>query len=173
MIQTGRFTAKHDGPVVVFMIGMRVNNWLRVSEWWPVAMAMGPMISYLFKHPESGFLGGWGPVLSGGFREITMIQYWRSAEDLERFARQDPSLHPDAWKKFFKQSFKSGDVGIWHETFKVEPRAFENIYVNMPKFGLGAATESIPVKGKLETMRGRLNGEQPIPNEPTSPSKPA
>ncbi len=159
MIQAGRFTAQHEGPLVVFIIGMRVNNWLRIREWWPVAMAMGPMISYLFKHPESGFLGGFGPLLSGGFREITLVQYWRSAQDLERFARQDPNLHPEAWKKFFKQSFKSGAVGIWHETYKVEAGAFENIYGNMPLFGLGAATKAIPVKGKLETMKGRLDKE--------------
>lgn len=159
MIQSGRFTTEHSEPVVIFLIGMRINNWLKVREWWPVAMAMGPMVSYLFQHPESGFLGGWGPLLSGGFREITMIQYWRSVEDLERFARQEPNIHPEAWKNFFKRSFKSGAVGIWHETYYVESGAFENIYGNMPVFGLGKATKLVPVKGKLETMRERLNRE--------------
>ena len=159
MIQHGRFTAQHQGDLVVFLIGMRINNWLKFREWWPVAMAMGPMISYLFKHPESGFLGGWGPLLSGGFREITMIQYWRSTEDLERFARQDPNLHPEAWKNFFKRSFKGDAVGIWHETYKVEAGAFENIYGNMPLYGLAKATKAVSVQGKLESMRGRLERE--------------
>ncbi|MDX2005742.1 MAG: DUF4188 domain-containing protein [Meiothermus sp.] len=172
MIQKGRFTAKHDGSVVVFMIGMRVNNWLKVREWWPVATAMGPMIAYLFKNPQSGFLGGWGPMFSPNLREITLVQYWRSAEDLERFARQDPNIHPEAWKNFFRQSYKGGAVGIWHETFKVEAGAFENVYGNMPKFGLAAATDSVAVKGKLETMRGRLNQEAPNPQPPLSPQAP-
>jgi len=42
MVQIGRFTAKHERPLVVFLIGMRVNNWLRWREWLPVARAMGP-----------------------------------------------------------------------------------------------------------------------------------
>ncbi|MBF6594372.1 MAG: DUF4188 domain-containing protein [Thermaceae bacterium] len=156
MIQTGRFTAKHQGPLVVFLIGMRVNNWLKPREWLPVFSAMGPMISYLYQHPESGFLGGLGPIFSLGMREVTLVQYWHSAEDLERFARQDPNLHPEAWKRFFRSSFKGGAVGIWHETYKVEAGAFESVYGNMPSYGLGKATKAVPIKGKLETMRGRL-----------------
>lgn len=159
MIQAGRVTAQHQGPLVVFLIGMRVNNWLRFREWWPVASAMPGMLAYLFKHPESGFLGGFGPLLSGGFREITMVQYWRSTEDLERFARQDPSLHPEAWKRFFRQSFKGGAVGIWHETYIIAKH--ESVYGNMPLFGLAKASRAIPVKGKLESMRERLAEREP------------
>jgi len=32
-----------------------------------------------------------------------------------------------------------GSVGIWHETYQVARGAYENIYVNMPPFGLGKA----------------------------------
>lgn len=156
MIQTGRFTAQFDGPLAVFLIGMRVNNWLKFREWLPVFGAMGPMISYLYQHPESGFLGGVGPVFSLGMREVTLVQYWRSAGDLERFARQSPDLHPEAWKRFFRQSFKGGAVGIWHETFRVEAGAFESVYGNMPLHGLGKATQAVPIRGKTEAMRGRL-----------------
>jgi hypothetical protein len=87
------------------------------------------------------------------------VQYWRSTEDLERFARQDPNLHPDAWKNFFRQSSKGGAVGIWHETYRVEAGAFENIYGNMPLHGLAKATKAVAVKGKLETMGGRMGKE--------------
>ena len=34
-------------------------------------------------------------------------------------------------------------VGIWHETYLVEPNQFEVFYGNMPKFGLGAAMEHV------------------------------
>ncbi|HEU4740952.1 MAG TPA: DUF4188 domain-containing protein [Meiothermus sp.] len=157
-VQAGRFTAQHEGPLVVFLIGMRVNNWLRLREWMPVAGAMGPMLSYLYQHPESGFLGANGPFLSLNFREIVTVQYWRSTEDLERFAGQAPDLHPEAWRKFFRQSFKGGAVGIWHETYRVEAGAFENIYGNMPLYGLARASRAVPVRGKLESMRGRMGG---------------
>lgn len=158
MVQIGRFTAQHDGPMVVFLIGMRVNNWLRWREWLPVASAMGPMQDYLRRYPESGFLGANGPFFSPNFREIVTVQYWRSTEDLERFARQDPHLHPEAWRRFFRQSFKGGAVGIWHETYRVEAGAFESVYGNMPPYGLARATEAVPVRGRLESMRGRLGG---------------
>ena len=100
-IYNGRYTAKTDQPFVVFLIGMRVNKWWRLDKWLPVASAVGPMLRTLFTHPEKGFLHAeffWnlhGPVL---------IQYWRSFENLKRFARQPSDPHVEAWKKFYSQS---------------------------------------------------------------------
>ena len=156
MIQQGRFTAKHEGDIVVFLIGIRINNWLQFREWLPVFQAMQPMIEYLYQHPERGFLSV-ETLLSPNFRQVTMIQYWRNHQDLERFARQDPSLHPEAWKNFFKYAYRSQSVGIWHETYQVKAGAFETIYGNMPLYGLAKASQAVPVQGKLETMRGRLD----------------
>lgn len=153
MIQQGRFTAAHQGDIVVFLIGMRINNWLKFQEWLPVARAMQPMIEYLYQHPESGFLGATSQI-SMDFRQITMIQYWRSHQDLEHFARQDPSLHPEAWKNFFKNAYRSQSVGIWHETYQVKAGCFESIYGNMPLYGLAKASGGVAVQGKLETVRG-------------------
>ena len=96
-IFNGRYTAKADEPFVVFLIGMRINKWWRIDKWLPVSAAMGPMLQTLFTHPEKGFLHAeffWnmsGPVF---------IQYWRSFEDLERFARHPSEPHLKAWKKF-------------------------------------------------------------------------
>lgn len=160
MVQRGRFTAQHEGPVVVFMIGMRVNNWLKPHQWWPVFSAMGPMLAYLHRNPQSGFLGGVGPLLSPGFRQVTLIQYWRSTTDLERFAQTDPQLHPKAWKRFFAASFKGGSVGIWHETY--EAQRFETVYGNMPPFGLGQASGLQAVKGNHDSMRQRLYPEKGV-----------
>nr|WP_238544738.1 DUF4188 domain-containing protein [Geomicrobium sp. JCM 19037] len=33
-----RVTADHDGDIVVFIIGMRVNKWWNIKSWWPVFM---------------------------------------------------------------------------------------------------------------------------------------
>jgi len=87
-----------------------------------------------------------------------IVQYWRSTENLEHFARQDPDLHPEAWRRFFRYSFKGGAVGIWHETYRVGAGTFESVYSNMPPYGLARATEAVPVRGRLESMRGRLSG---------------
>ena len=153
-IFNGRFTAKTDEPFVVFLIGMRINQWWRVDKWMPVAAAMSPMLSTLIAHPEKGFLHGeffWnlqGPVT---------IQYWRSFEDLERFARQPAEPHLGPWKRFNEAVGASGTVGIWHETYLVNPNQYECVYGNMPLFGLGAAMEHSPAIGNRETARLRLS----------------
>ena len=149
----GRFTADIDGSFVVFMIGMRINKPLAFSKWVPTALAMGPMLRSLAQNPDSGCLGGEPFLYSGG---IGLVQYWRSAEDLERFARSPQEPHLKAWQRFNKAVGKDGSVGIWHETFLVAADAYEAIYANMPRFGLSAATGHVPVGKRGETARERL-----------------
>ena len=108
-IYPGRFTAQIEGPLVVFLIGMRINRPLALHKWVPVAREMGPMLSSLYKDPDSGFLGGELIFYLGG---VGQIQYWRSTEDLERFARDPKEPHLSAWKRFNKAIGKDGGVGI-------------------------------------------------------------
>jgi hypothetical protein len=56
MINKKRVTASFDGSFVVFLIGMRVNEPLKVHKWLPVATAMPRMIKELYRQPELGFL---------------------------------------------------------------------------------------------------------------------
>jgi hypothetical protein len=51
MIRPGRFAARFDGDFVVFLIGMRVNQPLKVHRWLPVVRAMPRMIRELIQHP--------------------------------------------------------------------------------------------------------------------------
>jgi hypothetical protein len=44
-----------------------------------------------------------------------------------------------------------GRVGVWHETYVVEPGNYENIYVNMPPFGLGKIGALSPAIGGLQS----------------------
>ena len=162
-VMPGRFTAQIDEPFVVFIIGMRINKLLAFRKWLPVANAMGPMLSDLYTHPEKGFLGGEFFVYWPG---VTLVQYWRSFEDLERFARQPSDPHLAAWKSFNQSVGADGSVGIFHETYMIEPGKFEAVYGNMPVFGLAAATKHIPAVGRRETARRRLGGE----NEPAVPT---
>jgi hypothetical protein len=89
-----------------------------------------------------------------------LIQYWRSFEDLERFARQPSEPHLGSWKKFNQAVGANGTVGIWHETYMVNPNQFECIYGNMPSFGLGAAMEHVEATGTRETARLRLSANK-------------
>ena len=166
-IMPGRFTAKMDDPFVVFIIGMRVNKLLAFRKWIPVANAMGPMLRDLYTHPEKGFLGGEFFFYWPG---ITLVQYWRSFEDLERFARQPSDPHLGPWKRFNQSIGADGTVGIFHETYMIEPGKYESVYGNMPVFGLAHATQHIPAIGHRETARRRLGGDnQPAVASPINP----
>jgi hypothetical protein len=156
---SGRYTAHIDEPFVVFLIGMRINKFLAVRRWIPTAQAMGPMLRTLYQHPEKGFLGG---EVFFYWRGVALVQYWRSFEDLERFARSPEEPHLSAWRRFNRAVGADGSVGIWHETYLVEPGKYEAVYGNMPRFGLAAATNHVPAVGRRETARRRLGGE----NEP-------
>jgi len=158
-IFNGRYTAKTDEPFVVFLIGMRINKWWRPDKWIPVAGAMTPMLTTLFTHPEKGFLHAeyfWN------FSGPLLLQYWRSFEDLERFARQPSDPHLKAWKKFNQSVGADGSVGIWHETYTVHADQYECVYGNMPRFGLAAAMEHVQATGRRETARKRLDVNKPL-----------
>jgi hypothetical protein len=152
----GRYTAQIEGPFVVFAIGMRVNRFFAFRKWVPTAMAMGPMLQTLYQHPEKGFLGGQTFLY---WRGIALLQYWRSFDDLERFARSKDDPHLAAWRRFNKAIGTDGTVGIWHETYMVDAGRYEAVYGNMPRFGLAAAGEHVPATGRRETARRRLGGE--------------
>ncbi len=47
-------------------------------------------------------------------------------------------------------------VGIWHETYLVEPGKYECIYGNMPPFGLGAASNLVKAEGRLAAAKERF-----------------
>lgn len=156
-VMEGRYTARTDEPFVVFVIGVRINRLLDVRGWLPTVRAMGPMLRQLYEQPEKGFLEAETFVYWPG---IAMLQYWRSFEDLERFARSPEDPHLPAWQRFNREARRSGSVGIWHETYLVQPGHYEAIYANMPEFGLAKATELAPAVGARETARRRLLREE-------------
>jgi len=148
-----RMAGQLDGDFVVFLIGMRINKPWKVHKWLPVFLAMPRMLKELEGRPESGFLGA---IL--GFKVI--VQYWRSFEQLEAFARSADELHWPAWVAFNKRSGNSrGDVGIWHETYLVRAGEYEAVYSGMPPFGLGKVGQLVPASGRRDTARGRMGRE--------------
>jgi hypothetical protein len=154
-VQKGRFTADVSSlgdEVVVFLIGMRINKPWKVRTWWPVFVAMPKMLTYLADHPEKGLLG-----YEQAFLPSPMIvQYWRSFDDLARFARDRDDPHLEPWRQFNRRVGGSGDVGIWHETYRVNTADIETIYGNMPRRGLAAATDLVPVRRGRDSAAARI-----------------
>lgn len=151
-VHAGRYTADIEGDFVVFLIGMRFNQPWRVKKWWPVAAAMPKMLKALDQHPELGCLGYHQWI----GRTTILLQYWRDFESLDRFAQDRDLPHLDAWRQFNRAVRDSGDVGIWHETYRVRAGEYETIYGNMPTFGLAAASSSVPVARKSQTSAARM-----------------
>jgi hypothetical protein len=147
-------TADHDGDVVVFLIGMRINRWRSVRHWVPVVLAFLPMIRELLADPNSGcrsvrtFFSG---------RTILTVQYWDSAEQVIAYARDPEAKHRPAWRNFNRNAGQSAAVGIFHETYSVPSGHYETVYRAMPPFGLANATNSVaPVARRGITARDRL-----------------
>jgi hypothetical protein len=150
-----RMTAEVEGDFVVFLIGMRINKLWKIHKWLPVALAMPKMLTELYKNSQLGFMGHeqWMG------RTTIMVQYWKSFEHLERYAKDKASNHLPAWADFNKKVGSNGDVGIWHESYLLKNNNYECVYNNMPVFGLAKATNHIPVTKKNKSARDRLNAK--------------
>lgn len=151
-IYNERMTAAMDKEFVVFLIGMRINRPWKIHKWPPVMLAMPKMLTELYSRPELGLISH----ESWFGRTSIMVQYWKSFEHLENYAKSKTSQHLPAWSKFNKQIGSNGDVGIWHETYLSKPDSYECIYHNMPRFGLARAGGHVPATGSLITARERI-----------------
>ena len=142
-VKQGRWTAEIEGDFVVFLIGARFNRKAKIwSSLKDLSSTRGPamnrMLKYLVSHPEKGMLG---------YEQFGLftVQYWRSFEDLERFAKDESDPHLGPWRAYWKRVGKSDRTGVWHETYLVRAGEFEAIYANMPAFGLGKAATAVPI----------------------------
>ena len=71
-------------------------------------MAMPRMLHELKADSGSGFLG----VESWIGNPTIAVQYWRSFEHLERYAKDSARLHRPAWTALICAVASNGDVGI-------------------------------------------------------------
>jgi len=146
----GRQQAHPDKPFALFLIGMRVNNVLAVNRWLPVARAMTRMQTELARKPDCGLL--WQRNFLSG-RITLLLQYWDSGEKLFAFAHDREGEHFPAWSEFNRKAKDNHAVGIWHETYLLKPEDSENIYRDMPPFGLGGAVGVSPATARMGGLR--------------------
>ena len=142
-----RMTAEIDGDFVVFLIGARFDKLHMVRSMIDLGgrRGMKHMLDYLVAHPEKGLLA-----YEMGFP--TIVQYWRSFDHLEAFAKDKDDPHLDAWRNYWRRVGKSDRTGIWHETYLVQAGQYEAVYGNMPPQGLGKAGRLLPMS---EASRAR------------------
>jgi hypothetical protein len=156
-------TVEIEGDFVVFLIGARFDRRhpLRSMVDLGGRRGMRHMLDYLLARPEKG-------LLAYEMGLPTIVQYWRSFEQLEAFAKDQQDPHLDAWRNYWRRVGRSDRTGIWHETYLVRAGDYEAIYGNMPPHGLGKAGRLIPAS-EQSSARGRLSrpraGEAAEPTE--------
>lgn len=154
-VYLGRYTADVSAPFVVFLIGMRFNTLRGLPVALRTFFSMPKILGELAADPSLGLLE---QRVRFSWRSVELIQYWRSFEELERYARGPEHEHVGAWRWFNGLRDKATGVGIWHETYLVDPGKCESIYANMPRFGLAAAAIHAPLAG-ASGARARVTGE--------------
>ena len=163
-----RVTARIEGDFVVFLIGMRINRPWKIWSWLPAVSAMPRMLEELAAAPEqTGCLG------HSSLGLTTLVQYWRSFDHLERYARAKDREHWPAWVDFNRRFRDArGDVGIWHETYLVRAGEYETLYGSMPRMGLALAGRHLPVTDASHSARERLARTTSLPSVDATPPPP-
>jgi len=162
---TNRSTHAYDGPLALFLIGVRIHQPWRLNVVSQVIRAMPPMIAELERNKAAaakgeeeslGYLGSRSTVDLTG---TTMIQWWRSTEDIYSYASSPDHEHREAWLEFYRRAKAAPKaLTIWHETYAVEPGGAESLYATDRPYGLGAVAGVVPVGKRGETARERIGG---------------
>lgn len=153
-----KVTAERDEAFVVFHIGMRINALWKVYRWLPILLVAPRIVRELSADPESGLLGS-RTVVGPGIRNLGFIQYWESFEALETYARDGDGKHFPAWQEYYESgTSEDAALGIWHETYLVDPEESETVYNNMPAHGLAACDGSdvVPASDRRRTAADRM-----------------
>ena len=153
-----RVAADRSEGFVVFHIGVRINALWKLHRWLPIVLIAPRMVRELISDPEAGLLGS-RTVVGPGIRNVGFVQYWDSFEALRGYARDSDRLHFPAWQDYYENGTKEdAAVGIWHETYAIDPDEYETVYDNMPPHGLAACddTEIVPASDQRRTAAGRI-----------------
>jgi hypothetical protein len=153
-INTGRWTADIDGDFVVFLIGARIpEDPEHAGPAVGLLMAMVDMLGELMQDPAKGLLG----FQQFGDADGVIVQYWRSFEALEVYAKNPSAKHAPVWREWNRLGEDGrSSAGIWHETYPVSAGHYEAIYQNMPVTGLQKAGTAITVSEARASARQRL-----------------
>jgi hypothetical protein len=118
-------------------------------------MAIADMPDELEADPAKGLLGY---TRHGDPGNGVLVQYWRSFDALEAYARNPDARHAPVWRAWNRLgSEERGRAGICHETFKVSAGDYEAVYQNMPVTGLQKAGRPVTVTEARDQARARLS----------------
>ncbi|GAA1479755.1 DUF4188 domain-containing protein [Gordonia sinesedis] len=144
----------------LFLIGMRPTKPWRLRAWLSVYVAMPGMLVHLRRHRDAGMLSA--RVYAGG--SFLVVSYWRSADDLRRFAADPDAPHLPAWRRYVRRLAGTDSVGIWHETYVIGEH--ETVSEGMPPWGLAEAVGAESVSVGTTTAARRIAQSAPVQSAP-------
>ncbi|PHH61891.1 hypothetical protein CDD81_7755 [Ophiocordyceps australis] len=134
-----------SGGIVVFNLGGQFNHPLGPRA--PGAAAVQDFFVQMVadlasRRDELGLLSmaHWHGSSTEGTTSINTTFYFRDVESIHRFAHEE--LHRTAWDYYYKNKYPH--LGIFHETFIVQPGSWETIYENCSPVGLGNGSVRLP-----------------------------
>ena len=156
-----RVTHAYDGPLALFLIGLRVHKPWKLGIVRRAGAAMPAMIAELEANKaaagkgEAEHLGYLGSRTTLDLSGPTVIQWWRSVDDIYAYANATPLEHRPKWLAFYRAARTDPSaVTIWHETYAVS--AAESIYAGPAPFGLAAISGTVPVGRRGESAHERI-----------------
>jgi hypothetical protein len=156
-----KVAAGRDDEFVVFHIGLRINALWKVHRWLPISLIAPRMVRELASDPDSGLLED-RTTLGPGIQNVGFVQYWDFFEDLRDYTRDSDRLHFPARQEHYEDGSKEdAAVGIWHETYLVDPGGCETVYNNMPPFGWQRAKQPRSSRPQISTIRRRAGLDAP------------
>ena len=97
----------------------------------------------------------------------TLVQYWRSS----RISSATPATGGRAPAGLARvqpaHARRRATSGIWHETYRVRAGEYEAIYGNMPRVGLAAVGDLVPIGSTSATAAQRI-GARPDDRAPVA-----
>ena len=169
-VRQGRWTAEIDGDFVVFIIGARAQletpslQGVRGSRRPP---RHGPHAQV----PDATPGEGTARLRDGRF---TVIQYWRSFEHLEAFAKDTDDPHLEVWRNYWRRVGKGTRTGIWHETTSFRGRVRGDLQQHAsarPRQGRQSSFPSPNLSALASESRSHaLGASHSAPDQPSSAS---
>ncbi|KAF5677941.1 hypothetical protein FHETE_1461 [Fusarium heterosporum] len=155
---SGSFGSKPAAnSVVVLHLGIQVNHPLGLA-----APGMDRMAKFFAdmqeelatRRDEYGMLGmsTWRGDERGSNNTLLNIFYFRDLEGVHRFAHGD--VHRRGWDYYNKA--KHSHLGVFHETYSVPAREYENVYVNCRPVMMGRASVRTTPVGEEERWTNTL-----------------
>ena len=152
---TALITAPITEPFTVFLVGMQCRSFTSLWKVPLIAGKMGQMQRELMKDHDSGLL--WGANFIQ-FSPLTTLylSYWKSSDHIHRFVSDPKFSHLKAAPDYLKRFGNNSSLGVWHETYEVNPTQSENLYFGMAPFGVSAFIDPVKITSANRSFLQRL-----------------